>query len=108
MKDRGSRKSRGQRPRTTSEQPSAPKTSLGGKLRQAGITVAGPICLSCGEPIDVRSTRANGNVSQGWVHGGCLPWAEAAERSMAELEPAFEEPKPREYVAKSLKGLSFP
>lgn len=74
------------------------KQNLKGKFQAAGITHAGPACVCCGEPIDTRSNRNNGNVTQGWAHEDCLPYAEKAERDLAEAEPAYEYPPLREYT----------
>ena len=69
------------------------RQGLRSKLLDVVGPVVGPPCLVCGEPIDTRSSRQNGNVVQGWVHEdwssgppkrSCLMTAENMEHDLAE------------------------
>ena len=66
--------------------------------------VFGPECVVCHEAIDVRSNRKNGNITQGFAHEECLPWAERDERDAAIAEDA-EQIETEELLAQ-LTGMS--
>ena len=53
--------------------------------------VFGPECVFCHEAIDTRSDRKNGNITQGWIHRDCTPWATQEMYLAVEAEEQVDE-----------------